>query len=355
MRQHTLLSSIGFLLVVSPLLLQTSCGSTPEDVRGFEVDDSIDPRIPTVTREEIPFHPGGEGNVTCATLDAGFEPQPLTVTVLVDQSGSMTHSYPGGSRWSVLYEALMDPDDGVVAAIDSEVRFGLTLYTSYDGWKKGGTCPVLTEVAPAYDNYAHMDAIYAPAEPEDDTPTGEAMLAVAEQMAASDAEGTQLILLATDGEPDNCAVPDPQLGQEDALAAATTAFDLGVKSYILGVGDEVGETHLQHMANAGIGQPLDGDATYYQPANRAELVEAMRDIIDGERFCVLPLDGEVDPALASLGEVFIDGEKVTYGLDWQMSGTDHVELLGDACEWVKHGSHEITGNFVCTTIILPTK
>ncbi|MCA9619551.1 MAG: VWA domain-containing protein, partial [Myxococcales bacterium] len=148
----------------------------------------------------------GGGPDGCADVQVTFAPVTPNVVLLIDQSGSMTSSYPGGNRWNVLHDALMDPQDGVVHTLEGTVRFGLALYTSFDG-NQGGTCPVLTEVSLALGNHAAIDAVYSGAQPEDETPTGESLEQVATALVGLAEDGPKIIILATDGEPDTCAEP----------------------------------------------------------------------------------------------------------------------------------------------------
>ena len=67
----------------------------------------------------------------CVNFNVGFEGRTPTVMLLVDQSGSMNDKFPAGSqtsRWSVLYNALMDPTTGAVKAMEGSVRMGLAMY-----------------------------------------------------------------------------------------------------------------------------------------------------------------------------------------------------------------------------------
>ena len=66
-------------------------------------------------------------------------------------------------------------------------------------------------VSIALDNHAAIDAVYGNNNPQDETPTGESIDAVAGQLAAFEENGPKIIILATDGEPDtcNCATSTP--------------------------------------------------------------------------------------------------------------------------------------------------
>src|SRR5690606_23052296 len=97
-----------------------------------------------------------------------------TVVLLVDQSGSMSEPYSGGSRGEVPRAALLEPTNGVISELETLYRFGLTLYTA----ATGGACPDLTTVDPALNNRDAIATVYNAASPELYTPTGEAIEAV---------------------------------------------------------------------------------------------------------------------------------------------------------------------------------
>jgi hypothetical protein len=120
-----------------------------------------------------------------------------------------------------------------------------------------------------------------------DTPTGHALKRVADTLAALDSNpaGRKYIFVLTDGNPNTCLVGDPQCGQDIAVKAAQDARVLGITTLILGFGDVVaantgcspssmpcGERHLQDMANAGTGRPVETPppSFWYEPCPRAE-------------------------------------------------------------------------------------
>jgi hypothetical protein len=297
---------------------------------------------------------GGDGGAGggCADVTLTLEPTIPTVVLLIDQSGSMTAPFGAGTRWDVLYATLMDPATGIVPQLQTQVRFGLALYTGVGD----ATCPNTTEVGVALGNYAAMDAVYQPAVPIAETPTGDSITKILPILSAVTEEGPKVIVLATDGEPDTCEVPNPQNGQAEAIAAAQAAFAMGVSTYIIAVGDQVSEQHQQDMANAGTGLPLDGsmgDAPYFPAGNQQALVDAFETIINGVRSCVLELNGQVDPTKASEGEVTIDGVPVPFGDPdgWQLNSPTEIELLGAACEEIQMGEHVVSAKFPCGAII----
>ncbi|UQA61945.1 vWA domain-containing protein [Polyangium aurulentum] len=296
----------------------------------------------------------GSGQDGCADVNVKFEKQIPTVMLLIDQSGSMTSSFGNGNRWDVLYKTLMDPGAGVVKALEKDVRFGLALYTSNNG-SAGGACPLLTEVPIALNNHGAIDAIYKPAKPAGETPTGESIAEVTKDLEAFNEAGPKIIVLATDGEPDTCAEPNPQNGQDESIAAAKASFAKDVRTFVISVGNEVSLGHLQDMANAGAGLPVGGadKAPYYQALDQKTLIDAFNTIINGVRSCVLKLNGTVDEQSAQAGNVVLDGMKLGYNdpNGWKLNSPDEMELLGTACETIKSGDHQISVTFPCGIVV----
>ena len=298
---------------------------------------------------------GNDDDGGCAAVEVDTQPVIPTVVLLVDQSGSMDADFSGQQRWDAVYETLMDPDDGVVKPLENRVRFGLALYTSEDGFD-GGECPMLTEVDPAMANHANIDAVFAPEQPIEDTPTGESIAAVAAKLADMEFDGPTAIVLATDGEPDTCDQPDPQQGQDDSLAAAQAAHDLDVSTYIISVGNDVSDLHLQEMANAGVGLDPQGQvkAPFYKAFDADELLNAFDDIIGGLTPCTYEIEGIVDLEQACEGTVILDGEELECGVEWQMSDASTLELLGGACQTIKDGEeHDLDASWPCGSVEIP--
>lgn len=291
---------------------------------------------------------------SCVTGRTALSAKTPTIVLVVDQSGSMREDLGGsGSRWSVLRDALIDEQSGFLRRLDGQVRFGLALFTSDHGFK-GGTCPMLTEVPIALGNYDAMADVYRAASPSGDTPTSETLKSVATRLAAFDADGPKAIVLATDGAPDTCDDSDAHDETSRALSvqAARDAFDLGIATYVISVGDEVGTEHLAQLANAGAGLPVDGaqQAPYFEANDQAQLVGALDRVIEGVRSCTFQLDGEVQPGNAASGSVTLDGQSLTYGDrdGWKLNSGSEVQLLGAACTRLMTGDHDVRASFPCT-------
>jgi hypothetical protein len=301
----------------------------------------------TVTSQETNDNGETEG---CPLLDVILVPQTPTLVLLVDQSLSMEEDFGGDTRWNVITNVLIDPDTGIVPQFAAAMRLGLTLYTSIDGNTTGNECPMLTEVAPALDNAAPIEMTMSMAAPVGETPTGESLDVVWQQLDALDVPGRKYIVLATDGEPDTCAVPNPQEGQPESLAAAQAAFAAGIETFIISVGADVSQAHLQEMANAGQGvQPGDPDVPFYLALDQAALVDAFGDILAGVRSCQLDLDTPLTPEDAATCSVEVNGNVVPLGdpNGWQLNDPNEVELLGTACDALQTGTSSVQMECAC--------
>lgn len=290
----------------------------------------------------------------CADVVVKFEKQIPTVMLLIDQSGSMTSAFGNTDRWNALYQTLMNANDGIVKTLQNDVRFGVALYTS-NGGNAGGTCPMLTKVPLALMNYSAIDAAYKPQAPVGDTPTGESITAVTKDLVAYTEVGPKIIVLATDGEPDTCAVPNPQMGQPESIKAAQDAYAAGVKTFVISVGSEVSDGHLQDVANAGAGLPIGGadKAPFYKALDQQALVMAFDTIINGVRSCTLKLNGTVDEVGAAAGKVSLDGMLLGYNdpNGWRLTAPDEIELLGTSCDAIKTGDHSLSVEFPCGIVV----
>lgn len=301
----------------------------------------------------------GDADV-CGELAIQLTRQIPTVVLLVDQSLSMDEPFGSGTRWTVVRDALLDPQSGLVVLLQDEIRFGLALYTSLDGYQ-GSACPMLVEVDCAMGSYSAIQAAYASAVPIDDTPTGESIDAVAAKLVAVQEPGPKYIVLATDGVPDTCEVPDDATSQQKAeakaksVAAAQSARTQGIQTSIIAIGPGVGTAHLQDVANAGAGLPVGGsdNAPFYEALDQASLVSAFESIIEGARSCVFALEGEVVPGAAGQGDVRLDGQPLAYGdaNGWTLNSATELEILGDACDAIQSGGHEVTATFPCGAVV----
>lgn len=307
---------------------------------------------------------------SCANVQVDLREQIPTVMLLVDRSGSMTNDFSGASRWDSTYDTLMNATTGVVKGLEGRVRFGVALYTSLGGTAgteafegdPAGTCPMMATVAPSIGNHAAIDATYMPKQPpaSGDTPTGASLVATTAILNQVALPGPKIIVLATDGVPDSCSIPNPDNDIDrdatrlESTAAAEAAYAVGIETYVISVGNQVGAAHLQDMANAGVGMPIGGatNATFYTALNPADLITAFDDIIAGVRSCVLTLDGSVGAGGEASGSVSIDNQVLEAGVDWRLNDPSTIEILGTACDGLlAGGDHSISATFECGVLV----
>jgi hypothetical protein len=193
----------------------------------------------------------------------------------------------------------------------------------------------------------------------DDTPTGESLLAAAERLKAFKEPGPKLIVLATDGEPDNCECPDygghvpekckapgmPATVKDEVVATAKQIHGDDITVHIINVstpGEAALQKHLQDVAKAGGGNVYPG----FSPG---ALTTAFEDIINGARPCKIDLNGETAKGKEESGTVTLDGKvlKLDDKNGWQVNSPSQIELLGNACETIKSGDHDLAIQFPC--------
>lgn len=289
---------------------------------------------------------GGVGGMACEEKTVRANRVKPNVILIIDQSGSMSDSFgDAGSRWDVLRDFLLEEPGGLIADLQDRLRFGLALYT---GSEDADMCPTINWVPPALDNYQPIADVYEPEEPEDDTPTGDAIQSVIERLDLEDPVGPDderqptVFLLATDGMPDRCEQLNPNPHDEaitEALDAVAHAYSLDVKTFILSVGPEVADDHQQAMANEGLGRGAgDPDAEYWEAGNDEALRDALQEIVGAQVSCDVELEGMVEPGRACELTVELNGEELACDGDdgWTLlDDARTVRIRGTACDTLK--------------------
>jgi hypothetical protein len=333
---------------------------------------------------------GAGGTPSCIDVDVDFTPQIPTVLLLIDRSGSMNAANFGDAvqaavdagtytlgdcpmnndwRWNVVRDVLMNPTKGIVKPLEDRVRFGLSLYSSNNGQVKAGApeevdttkmCPTLIEVPIALGNHQAMLDEFKCNDIFEDTPTGESLLAAAATLKAFKEPGPKVIVLATDGEPDNCECPNfngdlvpakcklpgvAAMIKDEVVATAKGIHADDITIHVINVSTPSEATlqkHLTDVADAGGGNVYPG----FSPG---ALSTAFDDIINGVRSCIIDLSGEIAKGKESTGVITLDGE--TLELDdpdgWQVNTPSQIELLGAACDTIKSGDHDLAIKFPC--------
>ncbi|MBA3396663.1 MAG: VWA domain-containing protein [Deltaproteobacteria bacterium] len=300
--------------------------------------------------------PSGGGGGTGDVPDANCPSVSLTTTrttpsiqFLIDRSLSMNYKLDAAANIS-RYRAVGDAVISVVGQFQSGVHFGASLFM-----QEGTVCPRVDKTSSRkLMNLSQIQQLIASHTPTGNTPTAAAFAQTAALFQASppDRNSPAIIVLATDGFPNNCApTGDPQA---DTVAAIASAHADGIRTYVLGIAG-VGDTFLQRAANAGQGVKtgIDEDAKYFVANDVAQLNQAVADLIGGVASCEISLDGAVDADAAHMGTVTLDGVLLRHGIDWVLVGSSTLRLEGAACTKLKTApTAQVEASFPCGTVIL---
>jgi hypothetical protein len=353
---------------------------------------------------------GSAGRPICDSLDIVHMPLVPTVAIVVDNSSSMYE--PREELFDRLYDSLMNPTTGAIKPLESKVRFGFASFRSPDETRvpeSDDSCAQITSVPYALDNFAVIDTTYTAVgvdgrrpdgcgatpnmancgETDWETPTGHALGRIAADLAAytPDTPGGKYILFVTDGTPNTCMVPNPNCGQDLSLKAIQDAYAAGIGTFVVGIGSitrdnpgcvpnsmRCGEDHLQDVANAGTGQPVEpppmgywyeqcatqqsgtnpgtptatyapvgggGTAEYFTATTAEELRTALTGLLTNVVSCTVEMNAVVTGNPAG-GVVKLGGMDVPYNAadGWVLDMTTRysVTLQGTACETFKGGA-----------------
>jgi hypothetical protein len=305
----------------------------------------------------MPLDPGawdgsltGPGSMTCADTVVRATRVIPKVMLIVDQSGTMEDDFGGVSRWDALRDFLLRSPDGLIDGLQSQVSFGLALYSARsmeaNQAMPEGECPMVTTVPPAIDNFTAIEAAYRAAEPIEDTPTGDSITKITDDLGLvmdPDAIVTpHVFVLATDGEPDRCEELDPQsdAAKDEAIAAVARAYTLGIRTFVISVGNEVGADHQQDIANAGLGRVAgDPDAEFWVAGDDQTLRDALSQVVGSQLSCEIALQGRVMSGDPCNGSVRLDGAPLACGdpNGWDLIDPGHIRVNGTACDALKAG------------------
>ncbi|HET8937391.1 MAG TPA: vWA domain-containing protein [Polyangiales bacterium] len=300
------------------------------------------------------------------------------VYFVIDGSGSMNADFGGGTRWTVLRDALVGPN-GVVTKLEGVVKFGMATYANNNPM----SCPDMTEVPTALSNLSAMNAAYPAQEIGGGTPTGEALQKVVDGLpefgALDSTERPPIIILATDGEPNGCNSPGgcnwaadwaaclgslgAQLAAapatyESTLAAVRAAREKNISVWVISLADGLNNIpDLQRTANIGAGLAEDASpgATIYSPKNPDDLTQTLTQLIGDAVTCDISLAGTLDVGRACEGLVQVNSTTLDCNSDegWKALDASHISLQGKACERFKSDpSVMLNATFPCDVVDL---
>ena len=289
------------------------------------------------------------------------------VILVADGSCSMSTNYPANGaasasectdnpngRWAALRRALLDPQNGVVPKLEHLVQFGVVVFGTQP------KCPIPGEpVRPALNNLAQIEAKMPAVQPGMYTPTGPALDWVYDNLiepASPDAEnGPQLVILATDGEPNSCGGQGGRGQQvttnyQPSIDAVKKGTAKGVTTHVISLADASGSfhDHLQELAN--LGEPgAGGNAKLYEPGSPAELTADLEGLVGGAIGCDIALDGTIQTNDACKGTVTLNGNPLGCNQPdgWKLLDKRHIQLQGKACKQLMDKNALVEARFPC--------
>ena len=232
----------------------------------------------------------------CGQTSVSVMPVPPDILIVQDKSLSMNEDPSGAncaptaagcSKWSQVSAAM----DTVVMATQGEVNWGLVFFGS-DNMCGVNTTP---NVSIAANNYAAVSQAYSGNQPSSYTPTEAAVNAAVAYMKTVPDQNPKYLLLATDGIP-NCKAGDRNVMDDDspgATGAVMNAAAAGFATFVVGIGDTMGDATLNMFAVAG-GEPQVGSAdgnSFYEVNSTSDLVAALTKIVGQATSCTFPLTG----------------------------------------------------------------
>lgn len=295
----------------------------------------------------LPVDPAGP-DASCPAVKFQAMQTTPAIHLLVDRSTSMLDPIDAAgtiTKYDAVRDALVDPSAGIVTSLQDQAYFGASLYTYLDT-----PCPELRSVGRAKQNRAAIANLIDTTSPMGATPTGPAIDAVVASFAAAPPPATspRFIVLATDGLPNKCP-GDPVDARARAVSAVADAFAANIRVFVLAVDAGIPTTHLQDLANAGVGH---AGAPYYVATSPQQLTAAFDQIIGGVVSCELAISGQVDAAAAASGTVKLDGQLVPYGTGWILAGPSLLRLLGAACQTLQTTPNAtVEATFPCGAVL----
>jgi hypothetical protein len=293
------------------------------------------------------------------------------VILVLDGSCSMSTDYPANGamsasdckdnpngRWAALRRSLVDPQSGVVPKLQSAVQFGVVVFGTQP------MCPIPSEpVSPALNNLAMIEAKMPMVQPGMYTPTGPALDWVFDNLITAgnpdDNLGPQIVILATDGEPNSCGGGggggrgQVTTNYQPSIDAVKKGTALGVTTYVISLADSNGSfhDHLQQLAN--LGNPgAGGQAQLYEPGSPAELTSALETLIGGAVGCDIAVNGMITSGSECKGTVMLNGAAIGCNQPdgWKLLDDRHIRLQGASCKSLMDNKNALVdARFPCDT------
>lgn len=264
-------------------------------------------------------------------------PAPANLVVLVDRSASMNKRFGAkNSRWDALHQSFVE----VASTYQDRVRFGVALFPGLDqSCNFGGSCQQGRVFADLPATITDIDQVFTTARRCGNfgTPTDAALAALADYAPLHDSMRDAYVLLVTD---DKSSCKDPSRS-----ATALSVQGLGVRTFVLGIGNEV--DGAEAAATAAAGKTAKSTKPYYQVDNDELLLTAsLREIASRARSCSYSLASvPVDPN--SLVARIDDTITTAWTYD---TAANQVTLVGESCQTVRENEQSVVTVSDCSAI-----
>lgn len=342
---------------------------------------------PMVAPEPSAAGPTG-GSDACEVAQLAAERVIPEMMIVLDRSGSMT----GGGRWVPSVSAVK----GITRELGAIVNFGLTLFPHPRNQPGGAddiemfsecletsepagclasrsseppdlptrvtggataSCTIGLMVVPVAKDSADAIAwVLDRTIPLGGTPTSQTLEELLNGHASkADAQpGSQYVLLVTDGLP-TCPMGQGRMStpeDADASNAAIEALAMAdIRTYVIGYDTSgPGNDDLAAVLDGFAMRGATGDLQHRPVEDEASLLEELQQITRSIVRCDLDLDEAPDRPDYVL--VQLDGEKLLLNDEngWKLVGDRTIELVGNACEQLKTGSHLVDVTVECAPV-----
>jgi hypothetical protein len=262
-------------------------------------------------------------------------------------------------RWAAIRNALVG-SNGLVPKLEKVVSFGLVVFGTQPN------CPIPGQpVRPALNNFMRIQNSLPEVQPGMFTPTGPALDWVydnlIEAQGPDDRGAAQVVILATDGEPNSCGGGFDLGGQrggqgqtnyQPSIDAVNKGTMKGATTYVVSLADSTGpfHDHLQELAN--LGNPAAaGKAVLYEPDSPDQLAQNLETLAGAAVGCEIELNGAIVLDQACDGTVSLNGMplKCNDPNGWKPIDEHNIRLQGSACDAVmKKNDSIVEASFTCT-------
>jgi hypothetical protein len=352
----------GWAVGIALLLAAAACSGDDSDNGGVSGDNPFG-NAPPPSRQGSgqPSSGSGSGSAGNSACPEGFARTTRVtprVILLLDGSCSMTTNYPANGapsetmcrdnptgRWAALRNALVG-QNGVVTRLAEQVEFGLAIFGTQP------RCPIAGDtINPALNQFQAIERAMPQVQPGQFTPTGPALDWVVDNMirgqVADEDLGPEIIILATDGEPNSCG--DANTNYQPSIDAAMKAVSRNATMYVISLADSTGpfHDHLQQMSDIGA---RGGQGHLYEPSTPEDLAADLERLIGGSIGCDVALNGWVQEGSECMNSsVTLNGDPLRCNDDngWILLDPRHIRLQGSACDRLNASSGTLQVNFPC--------